>query len=430
MRVKRVFDVVGKYTMVLLVSVVMGLVLLIGAYALPTERIVDKVSSEIEQLVQETDYFSSYGPAVYGSTQDNYTEAIYLGQAMIGGINSDLMKNALSGYFATGDGTNVGDMALVLEGEYAFEPVERMRFWNGWQVFLKPMLQVLSYSEIRYFNIIVQTFLLFGALMLLHKKNMSELQFPFLFACLFMNPVTMGMSMTFSGYYYEILIASIIVIAYNDKLVINNRYGIFFAVLGILVFYFNMNYFQLCTIGFPLVLYFYMNKKETIVELLFDVIKYGASWLFGFFGMMLGKWTLYAVFVDSSIFVQQLRKIIERTGTDMGGYNASRLSAIMRNLVCGFNNKVLAVIEISYVIGCIILLIRSKSKKRNIVVADFVFVIVTIVVVLMRYFIEANHSFVHYWVVYRNLAICVFAINTLLARMIKNNREVIEVKNE
>ena len=56
-----------------------------------------------------------------------------------------------------------------------------------------------------------------------------ELQFPFFLVCLFMNPVTMGLTMTFAGYYYEILVACIIVVKFNDKILEKNGMDFSFA---------------------------------------------------------------------------------------------------------------------------------------------------------------------------------------------------------
>lgn len=406
-----------------------GFVLLIGSYALPTKNIKNNINKEIEQLNKETNSFSAFGKSVKSTSQDNYTEAIYLSQASIGGEYNDLIENTLNGFAFINN--SIESLTKYLNGNNDVEITGLIKFWNGWLIVLKPMLIFMTYSQIRYVNFVVQSLLLFAIMLLFRKKNMKELQMPFLLTCLFMSPVTLGLSMAFAGFYYQILISMIVMLLFNDQMINRKLYSLFFMLLGIMAFYFNMNYFQLCTIGFPLVLYFYMNKIESIKIMILKVIEFGALWLFGYFGMMIGKWALYALFYDTNIFIETLNNIVYRTGVNFEhpAYLTPRIAAVLYNFVYILDNKILIILNLIYVIYAILKIKKNKLFNACEFKRDFVFVIVTIVIVLLRYYLEANHSYIHSFAVYRNLAICVFAINAFLAKY-STKYKCLEEKNK
>lgn len=408
----------GKYVLFLLMASIIGFFVVVMAYMLPTERIYGHVREDLQTLEREGDYTSAFGTDLEGTKQDNYSDACYLGQALVDGRESPVYY-AMSGLRPRTSASPVGNLLAYYRNPEETEYTGMHFFWNGWVVVLKILLQVLSYSEIRLLNVLIHTILLVFLMRMLHRTGNGRLQIPFLLAILFMNPVTMGLTMAFAGYYYQILISCIIMLRYNETLMKKNLYGLFFALLGVVAFFFNVNYFQLCTVGFPLVLYFLINEEANTAKMIRKVLLYGGSWVFGFFGMMLTKWMIYAIAIDSSIFAEQLGHIMMRMGDSTeGGEAFSRITAITINARYVFFNKFLLFSEVFY-LGYVVFRCKKVGFCQNHNYrTNLVFIFLSMLAVNSRYFLEANHSYVHDWVVYRNWAIVIFAFNAFLAKML------------
>lgn len=95
------------------------MLLLAIAFMLPTERISSHVASSVEMLKKETDYFS-ISPTISGSQLDNYTDALFLNQALVSHKDTDLIQCILAGYSfnlaeeAEGTGMPVETLAKVI----------------------------------------------------------------------------------------------------------------------------------------------------------------------------------------------------------------------------------------------------------------------------------------------------------------------------
>ena len=168
---KERFAVIAKYFFILVISSMVGLILLVGVSFLPTEKINNNVKKDINQLYQETSYFSAFGGNVLGTKQDNYTEAIYLGQILIGDGMQGRLNSALNGYYIYGTGDLVDDLYKYISGDDSASIVPLEHFWNGWLTILKPMFMFMTYSQIRMFNLTVHSLLLFTLLVMLRKKT-------------------------------------------------------------------------------------------------------------------------------------------------------------------------------------------------------------------------------------------------------------------
>lgn len=415
---KKYYLQIVKYVSLLFLFCAIGFALLVMAYELPTNRIQKNVNTSIGLFKQETTYFSVFGSNVRGTQQDNYTEAIYLSEALTGSQDKGAVHNALSGYEyrIKGNSDPVKGLIGQLTNDSRVVPVQERRFWNGWEVPLKVALQFSTYSDIRYFNFLTQSILLFFVILSLAKKNLYRYAVPFLLAFLFMNPFTIAMTMTFSGFYYEILLSVLVMLWFNDKLKENGWYGYFFALLGMTVFYFNMNYYQLCTVGIPLVLYFILNKADSVKHVFLTCVKYGALWFFGFAGMMFLKWVIYALLVNPDIFTEVFLNATSHMGTSVNADEISRWGAVKNNLKQGFGHLYFLGIEAAFVIYSLKGIRRKKFPDHFELRAEVFLVLLSFIVVIGRYLIEAQHSYIHSWVMYRNLAIVLLAGNVFLAK--------------
>lgn len=412
-----------KAIILLVLSIAIGLVLMLLAFMLPTDKIYTHVEESVKVLEQETNYIS-----LVGDTLDNYTEAIYLNEALVGSKNG-LINSALSGYTyrprnTKDTGRPVEELVAVTKdmSKSYLEPSE-CRFFNGYEVFLKPALIFFNYQEIRLFNIYAQMLLLGIMCYLLYRKSLSKYIVPIVLSFMLMNPATLAVCMTFSGYYYITLLACIVMLKFNDKWT-QKTYFFFFEIIGCMAFYFNMNYFQLVTYGIPITLYFLLNgfpeKVETLVK---TMVYFFIAWFLGFAGMMVGKWILYAILCKPNMFKMMFNHMAVRFSPTIDGTNGSRLQAIQSNVVIAIKHERWLFIELLYFAHYIHKFYKEKNLKKKIKKVHVVFLIIMCVIPIIRYVIFANHVLIHACFTYRILVIAVMAINVMLVFVDNNNVE-------
>lgn len=417
-----------KSIIVLGVSAVLGLLLLIAVYMLPTDRIWSHVQESRAPIFSESMYFQIM-PNVGGAMFDNYTEAMYLNMALVDD-NNDALYVALESnmYAVPGDYTPQERLKHVLDYNENVELVSGpKRFWNGYMVFIKPLLMIFSYSEIRNFNLMLQSMLLFVLMTLMYRKGLGKYTLPLLLTYLFLNPICIAMNMTFAGYFYCTVIPCIIMLLLNDKLVQKDLYIFFFLIIGICVVYFNMNYFQIISFGIPLVLYFILNSwPQNFKEFFEKAIIFFAAWFLGYCGMMVMKWIFYAIFISPEIFTEMIKHMSNRLSTTYDETQITRIDAIVRNIEEVIKNIGWLIFEVIFIINCIVRTIKNRIFVK-INIKQLIVVTIIAIVPIIRYIIFANHVYIHYWVTYRCLAMSIFAINVMLIDISeKQKREMIE----
>ena len=398
---------------------IVGLVLLIAAFLLPTGRISEHVQSSVSMLVQETNYFS-ITPTVAGTTLDNNTEAIYLNEALINTKDTSLMECILSGYqynVKNFSGSNIETLTKAMaepENTMLFDGCKR--FFNGYEVPVKLLLILTNYSGIRQFNMFLSLFLTLLLIYLMNKRKLQHYIIAVIVSLLFIRPLTVTLNMTFFGFYLCMLIPCICMLVLKKE-TLKQKAWLLFGITGAVTYYFNMNYIQLLSFAIPLMFYYLIvglpSKPLCLIKLsgYFFIV-----WLVGCIGMMVFKWVVYAVFIDSNIFEEMLDAFLFRTNIDKG----SRLYAIKVNWETAIGNKWWNVLEIVFALGSIVLWFRKKGKP-GLSWTDILFLALMLALPLGRYIILANHVTIHAFVTYRLLLIPVMAFNLLVTKLWSKN---------
>lgn len=401
---------------------IVGLFLMALAFLLPTDRIKNHVSVSIPILVQETDYFS-ITRGVGGSQLDNYTDAIYLNEALVGIKDAGLWDCILSGYrFQTNipDITPVSNLAEIFhEPERAVLSPASCRFFNGYEILIKPLLLITDYAGIRQINLFM-TFILYIILCcLMMKRNLKIYILPVTLSMMVINPLSVALCMTFTCFYYCMTIPCIVILAIS-KGTLQEKDWLIFGITGACAFYFNMNYFQILSFGMPLVFYFLViHLPKNAKNLVKKIISLFISWFVGYAGMMIFKWLMYAITLDHQMFVKMYNWVGVRTSTDRG----SRFYGVAINSYTALSNKFWDVLEILF-IGYILYQMYKNKKKKNILISreEIIFLAIMMVIPVCRYIIFSNHVIIHHWVTYRILMMSVLTFNVLLVKWLDIDR--------
>ena len=391
-----------------------GLILLALSFLLSTGAIREHVEASVDQLYDEGVYHSMT-PKLAGAQLDNYTEALYLNQALVGKNDAPILDCILEGYqFEPPAADEYQDPIVKLKSaiedpESAALVPENKRFFNGYTMVMKLLLELTHYSGIRQINLYLGLFLFLMLLWGMLRRGLQGYILPTIVSLLLIHPVTMALNMASFGFFVCMLVPCILIL-WMKKETLEKRGWLLFGITGAATYYFNMNYIQLMCFGVPVLFYFLLTGlPEKPLKLLGKLAELFIAWMAGLVGMMVFKWIAYAILKDPKVFSEMLDQFFFRTGLSKG----SRTDAIIHNLTIAFENRWWNLLEILFIAGTMVYRIRRK-EKFIFSLSEGLLLLVMILLPVGRYFILSNHVLVHGWTTYRLLLIPVLAVNLLL----------------
>lgn len=313
---------------ILIASVFIGWGLLTLAYLLPVEKMNSNMFSSTEVIVSEgytptsvTPYLSSRGDngkrslrrMLFNSwitLRDNFTDALMLGTASCSSNDSAAQKALLIYKY---DEPPIEALNLIYDktspttvplNSYA-------RYWHGYLIFLKPLLLFLNYSEIRLLNYLIELILLLFLFKEMYK--LFDIKFVILFfsSMLFVSPYIIPLCLQYTTVFFPLLIGLIVLLRKHEWFLNNNRLIFYFLVIGIVTSYFDLLTYPLVTWGIPMLLVLAISSSS---EVSFSKLcMFSSSWLFGYAGMWVGKWTLGSIVLKKNLFADGLENLIFRT---------------------------------------------------------------------------------------------------------------------
>lgn len=182
---------IGKYTLTFLVIISIVMILLTLACLFPSSLIKENVKKSSEALVKEGNRKIYYSIANFSYHQfDNYTDALMINIACSVDNEQPMYsafvarKNYIKGVTEKITEDYVGDLKSSSKYEYldqvhelndtangdAKESFEYARYWHGDLIFLRPLLLLFDYNQIRIINTIILVLLAIYLLVLVNKK--------------------------------------------------------------------------------------------------------------------------------------------------------------------------------------------------------------------------------------------------------------------
>ena len=304
------------------------------------------------------------------------------------------------------------------------------RYWHGYLVFLKPLLLFFDYGEIRYINMFVQMLLFAFAAVLLSKKERGLYILPLALSWLFLNPLSTMLSIQFSIVTSIVFSQIIVMLIFEDKyykkpfLVVMN-----FFVLGCIVNYFDLLTYPLVALGIPLAYWFNaceLKKRSNIISVFGNIAKYCVAWVCGYGGMWIGKWLLGSIVTGENILSDAMNQVAVRTDNTVAQEEFS-FTELMGRLFYASNKLV-----ICFAIFAIVLLVIYGMFKKKIKISLNSFVVCSIIGAMpfVWYAVLGNHSWIHFWFAYRELAIFINALLMLAVGLIQNSTERLEERKK
>ena len=415
---------IKHFVFLLVLSAIVGYLLLIFVYLIPSEKLIMGCANSICTFQREDLY-----PILidgYPNTQlDNFTDAAMLNTAICSIDEAPYIAAVKCSQYRYNQEGPMASFMNYIWGESCIA-LEYSRYWNGFLVILKPLLVFFSYADIRMLNGLMQMIL--GALFiwLLVKKQLSRFIIPFILTIFYLVPIVLAMSLQNSSVFYIAIIASIILLKQEDILYTQKWVAEFFLILGILTSYFDLLTYPIITLGFPLVLFvILMGRREIgMKKIVLYVIGCSISWGIGYLGMWSAKWVLSILVLGTSSLEAVINSLNERSLSGAVAEGTNVWKVIKTNLDM-YKKPIYRVMPAVMLFLSLIYVFVKKIRVSEILKRCIPFLLI-ILIPFAWYTVTANHAAIHAFFTHRTLSVAALSFFC----MVFDNMYWVHKKNE
>lgn len=406
-----------RLSLILLGGILAGFILLLAAYALPVERMAQNV------LLSVPTFDGSWGSGEesyeqllkgYQTTQlDNSTDALMLLTA-IHPSEEPLIKRTVNVYGASYPYLTLRGLAGTDMEELSSVPIAR--YWLGFLIFLKPLLLIMTYMDIRMLNMLLQGALLAAIIALMQRRGLSRYLPAFCLSLVCVTPFIVPFSLQFSTVFYIFTIAMFILLWKPEW--VTGRLGdsAFFLLIGMATSYFDFLTYPVATFGMPFLLLLVMRERDGNQPLWRMLTRLGASWCFGYFGMWAGKWLLAALFSGEPFWANLFAKIGQRSSLESEAEAITRLDVLL-SVAKVFAKKPYLILGVAAATGYGVALFRARGAREPLPVSRLLLFLFVSLLPVVWYFFTGNHTYNHAFFTSRGLIVTVFGLLCLLTRL-------------
>ena len=396
-------------TVTIIFAVLAGTILMLLAYCVPIS-LIEKHVVESVNIFENEGWGYGFAPRVSTSYPDHVTDALMICEAVSPRTNS-LVHDAMNNTWIGLEGYGHVDTLIHVFSDDSYDDVSVCpypRYWHGYLIWLKPLLAIMSYSEIRILAMWIQIAFLFIALHELLEKD-KRLAVAFFCSFMFLNPITSAMSMQFASIYCLTLVLTFLILkceAYESA----NCWRLFMCG-GIAVAFFDFFTYPVVALGIPLVICIALKKNGSIRNDLINVLDYSAAYFIGYGGMWCGKWIMAGFLIKensvSNVFVNAFNQAVYRMVAEE---NESKMTAIyvLRQVLMHLNNKPMKIFALLF---AVVIISIALSKQFEVSLKYKIIPIVVVAVYpFIWYILVKNHSATHARIEQREMAVFIMAM--------------------
>lgn len=397
-----------KSVVILFIGSIIGFILLYASYCLP----VDNMYKNAQESIPLFKFEGTYPQLIfdYYETQlDNFTDALMISNAIYNGDKTTLDKT-INVYRLCVNGKNPTDSLIkILSNNSNFEYIldSYSRYWHGYLIFLKPLLIIFNYSDIRVINSIMQFFIVFIVCYLMIKFKQNYYIIPYLISITLISPISISLSLQFSAIFYIFNISLIIMLKFYEKLKENNKLIFYFLIVGMVTSYMDLLTYPIATLGMPLIMYLIITKNKDLLFYIKKVIIYSTFWGIGYGGMWVSKPLISNMLLGNGFLSNFTSAFKNRTSLTSRNTTISRFSAIWRNISVYCKIGYLLFFLIIFLAFIYKIIQNRKNITKLVILESFKYILVCIMPFLW-YMFAVNHSYIHFWFSFRNLIVLFF----------------------
>lgn len=399
-----------NFAFILIIGILIGTLSMALVYALPKERMRQNAQSSIDVFYTESVYPQQVQG--YKSTQlDNETEAIMLLGAIYDGGDYSILQQAMRVARITFRDASSNCVALIKylwENKIPEGTIDYTRYWHGYMLYLKPLLLLMDYADIRMLNMMLHVTLLLVLIKEFILRKLTKYMFPFAMSLIVLNPAAAAMSLQFSSIYYLVLISMILILKNHAQWSEKKRYPYVFFILGMLTVFFDFLTYPMAALCMPLILVLILENQSTEqhwLQTMKDIIIAGVCFVSGYVGMWAGKWMISSLILQENIFVDAINQFTVHTGnTVIEGEAITKMGALFRNIRVISRWPYVFVLGGYFIFSCLNI---DWKNIRNSIFKVIPFFCVSIVP-LAWICVTSSHASWCYWYTYRGFMATVF----------------------
>ena len=411
-----------KILLLLIVSIFIGTILMLGVYSLPTDRIEKHLQESTTLYVQNENKIENWiGNLRYGII-DNSTDSTMLNISLCREYDNTLNNALLNPRYVINEelASEYGssDINLFLNNKTS-GVINYPRYWHGYLLYLIPGLIVTNVGGLKQILMCIE-FLL--AMLLLYKLSRINPIYMFIYTItlLFINPVTVALNFQNADIYLITIISSILILYFNDWLSKNNRYYLYFSLIGILTAFFDFLTYPLVTLGISLVTMILINNEE-IKETVKNIIICSLAWVFGYVGMWFGKWAIASLLTNTNVIEDAINSVVLRSSSlDNNGNSISFIESlsIFKESIHDTSNVILGLLSIIIIIVYMIVSKYKVSINRNTLLELLPYLLIFVMPYVWA-FVVRNHFATHQFLEFRTMAISVLTKLIIITKLFK-----------
>lgn len=262
------------------------------------------------------------------------------------------------------------------------------RCWNGYLVYLKPLLTIMDFNAIRLLNCILFILLMASCFCAIWKNISHAFAVAFLLSVVYFNYYLAPLCMQYMQGTILIFLSAFIVLTSRavNKNIINT--SVFFFVIGSIMAFIDVLTLPQLTLGVPLLFYCIRNKMNISLR---DFIIICICWFAGFALTWASKFIVGSLLTGVNILSDAVHAAQVRTSTSMGAESLSIISIA---------NALRILIPLFIIMICFIPY-YLKHKSKNINFKKLIPLFLIFAIVPFWFAALSNHSFVHILFTYR-----------------------------
>lgn len=395
-------------------AAVLGLGLLVAVFLLPDGDMQSNARDSAYVLQAEGVWPKL--PQWHSGMLDNFTDALILGNAAYDGA-ADPLEHALLACRGAFPGAN-GHASFIrhyIEGEaYAFQAVYP-RYWHGYLLFIRPLLTVLNYSQLRIVNLAAELGVVLLLLWVLYRKEERQLMLPVLLGYLMLGPFGMGKSLQYAPCFYISMLGALGILLLSPR---RREQSYWFVLLlcGILTAYFDFLTYPVATLGVPLIFALALMNTRDTEQSLAVIFKSGYSWGIGYAGMWSMKWILVTLLTDRNGIAEAMNSASFRMSHGDGNGKSYTMLGTLWNNVQTFLSAPAVILVLLVVIFFLLAFRKEPAERRAALRRQGIPYAVISLLPLCWYAVLLNHSSIHSWFTNRALLVSLTAILVFLCK--------------
>lgn len=392
-----------------------------------------------ENSLKAAEYFDSHDkyPALVDGFDatiiDNYADCMLLDVIYNVDESRPFYSAVTAPYYRIESDTAAEDFhASVVDGKEANN--EYSRYWHGSQIFLRPLLTVVSITGLRavMFAVLAVLNILFG-IMMLRRKLLKPAVIYFASMILvggWMTALSLEYVMTFIVMTAACMAVCRLMTDDEPTQRRDEKLTFVFILSGVLTCFLDFLTTETLAFTVPFLLFIIISVQKSDRPLRFKesflrLIRFGGAWLMSYAGMFAVKWGLVYFVAGKSAFINALKSAayridgsatISETTLNLSqkisvalSQNISRLLPTTKQLS---TISAIGILAAAFVIlGMVLYLFRGERLD-----GAFVVLLLTVACIpYLRYAVLLNHSTMHYFFTYRAQAATVMAYISILA---------------